>query len=210
MINLQKVQKVISSNLSSNKTLKKATLNFVGELSDDTIKTYSKASGAISAPQIKKDSDVLNNILEYGKKIRTKSEGAKILLDRNPLWNCDIPYQENNYYRMLGRCGYDDIVNSGIIRPKLNTKCNYNTSYFETGRANSIYARNGGAEFILEIPKKCPQMIIEKNAYPHMNPINASEVPHRIWHLIGDKKYEIVHDSINDVITRHPNFRYDL
>lgn len=210
MINLQKVQKAITSNLPSNRLLKKATLNLAGELSDGAIKTYSKATRAISMPQIKKDSDALNNILEYGKKIRAKSEGVKILLDRNPLWKCDIPYQENNYYRMIGRGGYDDIINSGLIRPKLNTKCNYDASYFEVGRANAIYARNGGAEFILEIPKKCPQMIVEKNAYPHMEPINASEVPHRIWRLVGDKKYEIVHDSIKDVITRHPNFRCDL
>lgn len=167
-------------------------------------------ASALGVSQIKKDKDILKEILEYGKKIRAKADDVKVILDRNPLWNCDIPYQEKNYYRMIGRGGFDDIIQSGKIRPKLNTKCNYDASYFEVGRANAIYARKGGAEFILEIPEKCQQMIIEKNTYPRMMPVNSSEIPHRIWHLTDDKKYEIVHDSINDVITRHQDFRYDL
>lgn len=171
-------------------------------------KIYSKAMHSIGLSMVKSDKDALSEINSYGKKIREKEESGKVSLSRNPLWDCDIPYQENNYYRMIGEGGYSDIKENGIIRAKQNTKQNYCRSYFEKGRANSIYSRKGGANYILEIPSDCKNIINEPNSYPAMEPVKSDEIKFRIWHLTDDKHYEIVSDTINDVITRHPEYRF--
>lgn len=209
MINLQKVKNAIFSNLGTNVTFKKGAhqaQEVTKEITDGTLKTYSKCVTSAYAPKIKKDSDALNAIIEYGKKIRTKSED-KVSLIRNPLWDSDIPYQEKNYYRMIGEGGFKDIIENGLIRPK-QISCGYDVSYFETGRANAIYAKKGGAKYILEIPENCAKIIKKEGAYPHMAPACAKDVPHRIWHMIDDGKYEIVSDTINDVISRHKDFKF--
>ncbi len=184
----------------------KADVSDTKPSSDFTMNSnYSKAMHAIGTSLVNSDKDTLQGILKYGSAIREKS--GKITLDRNPLWDCDIPYQKNNYYRMIGDGGYNDIVENGVIRPKQDTKANYECSYFEKGRANAIYAKRGGANYILELPD-CKQLIKKEASYPAMYEVKSGEVPHRIWHLTDDKHYEIVYDSINDVISRHPDFRY--
>lgn len=157
------------------------------------------------AEQLIKDKNELEKINQYNEQIRKPSEHVR--LERNPLYQCDIPYQPQSFYRMLGQGGFDDMLTSGIIRPKQNTKENYSMIYLEQGRANNIYARRGGGEYILE--SSSSKIIQGDGSYPHTETLDPKSDPIRIWHKTQDG-YEIVYDTMNDVISRHPDFRYKV
>lgn len=124
---------------------------------------------------------------------------SKVSLARNPVWKCDIPCKDEYFYRTLGDGGYQDFLESGKIRPKQNTKVNYETTYFEKGHVNQIYAmRGGGGNYIVET--NSPRMIIQNGSYPHVDELDKASDSFRIWHRVGDNNgtphYEIVYDSM--------------
>ena len=119
---------------------------------------------------------------------------------RNPIWKCDIPCREECFYRTLGEAGYKDFLQTGKIRPKQNTKANYNKTYFEKGHINRIYAmRNGGGNYIVET--NSPKIICNSSEYPHTDMLDKTTDSFRIWHRLEDMSetphYEIVYDSMN-------------
>ncbi len=110
---------------------------------------------------------------------------------------------------MIGESGFKDIEETGLIRPKQNTKQDYQYTYFQKGSANSLYAKRGGGMYILEVPP-CGKIVESECYYPRAETLDASTTPHRIWHRTEDGSYEIVKDSINDIITRNPDFRFKI
>ena len=175
-------------------------------LSDAEIKMYSKAKTSEIISKIKLDDlKQLEQIKEYNKQIRQKPK--TLSLDRNPLFQCDIPYQPNSFYRMIGEEGYQDFLNTDIIRPKQNTKQDYQEIYFEKGRANNINERKGGCIYILETNSK--RVRESENHYPSADMLEKDKDSFRIWHRTPSGSYEIVYDTMGDVISRNPSFRFE-
>ena len=172
------------------------------ELAD---KKFSNAKAAEMLTKIKlDDKKELEKIQKYNLQIRQK---PKVLsLDRNPLFLCDIPYQPNSFYRMIGEEGYQDFLNTGIIRPKQDTKQDYPEIYFEKGRANNIYARKRGCMYILETNSK--RVRESEGHYPCADMLEREKDPFRIWHRTESGGYEIVYDTMCDVISRNSGFRF--
>ena len=128
-----------------------------------------------------------------------QSAKPKVSLARNPVWKSDIPYDNKNYYRTLGDAGFQDFLETGKIRPKQNTKQNYQTVYFEKGHVNQIYAmRKGGGNYIVET--NSPKMICNSVEYPHLDSLDKLADSFRIWRRVGDLNgvphYEVVFDSM--------------
>jgi len=142
---------------------------------------------------------LLQQIKKYNEQIRQEPTG-ELLLMRNPLYECNILYQEKNFYRMIGDLGYEDFINTGLIRAKQNTKQNYDMAYFEQGRANNIYARRNGASYIVETDSDKIQT--GTDCYPHVDKLTKDDSI-RIWKRTNDREYEIVYDTINDIISKY-------
>lgn len=123
-----------------------------------------------------------------------------INLARNPMFNCDIPYNQEHFYRTIGNDGYKDFLETGIIRAKQNTKFNYQKIYFEKGYVNSIYTKKGGSEYIVE-SNSSKIKITQDGAYPSCESLNSKTDSFRIWHRLAQDKngipsYEIIFDSL--------------
>ncbi len=175
--------------------------------SDLGMKKFSSSkTSELRAKMLLDDRRKLEAIWKYNYELRKPPE--RITLDRNPVFESNIPYQPNSYYRMIGENGFQDFLMTGLIRPKQNTKENYSEIYFEKGRANNIYSRNGGAMYILESSSK---RIQEGEAhYPKADMLEKDKDPFRIWHRLPSGDYEIVYDTMNDIISRNPEFRYKV
>ena len=169
----------------------------------NSAKALNEAVGKINT-QIN-DKKEIEKLLNYNQEIRQKPE--KIILNRNPVYDCDIPYKKDSYYRGIGETGYQDFLETNSLRARQNTKVNYDVAYFESGKVNNIYVRNPSAQaYIAETNSSL--IIEESGSYPHAKLIPSSE-PMRIWHKNEMGGYEIVYDTMNDIITRNPQFRYN-
>ena len=150
------------------------------------------------------DKNKTNEIINYNQEIRQKPK--KLTLSRDPIYDCDIPYQQDSYYRGIGESGYQDFLDSNSLRAKQNTKANYDAAYFQKGKVNNIYVRKPSAQaYIAET--NSPLIIDESGSYPHASIIPDSE-PMRIWHKTDSGGYEIVYDTMNDTISRNSSLRY--
>ncbi len=150
------------------------------------------------------DKNKTNEIMNYNKEIRQKPK--KLTLSRDPIYDCDIPYQQDSYYRGIGESGYQDFLDSNSLRAKQNTKANYDVAYFQKGKVNNIYVRKPSAQaYIAETSS--PLIVDESGSYPHASIIPNSE-PMRIWHKTETGGYEIVYDTMNDTISRNSSLRY--
>lgn len=150
------------------------------------------------------DKQELKKLVEYNNSIRQKPK--RLTLDRNPIFQSDIPYQPNSFYRMIGEGGYKDFLETGTIRAKQGTKQNYSEIYFQKGLANNIYASKGGCQYIVESRSR---RIEESEAhYPRTKMLEKGKDTFRIWHRTPNGSYEIAYDTMGDVISRHKDFRY--
>ncbi len=170
----------------------------------DAMKMYSdsKTAEISSGINISEDIKAFKELIEYNTLIRQKSK--KITLARNPVFMCDIPYQPKSFYRMIGEGGYRDFLETGTLRPKQNTKENYSVIYFEKGHANNIYS--GGSEYIVESQAK--RIEEGEGHYPKADMLEKDKDTFRIWHRTTNGSYEIVYDTMNDVLSRHKDFRF--
>ena len=175
------------------------------QINSDALKIYSDAKSAEIKSGMKfADKKALESLVKYNVEIRQKPK--RLTLDRNPLFQCDIPYQPDSFYRMIGEGGYQDFLETGTIRAKQGTKQNYPEIYFEKGRANNIYASKGGSQYIVESRSK---RIEESEAhYPRTEMLEKAKDTFRIWHRTSNGGYEIVYDTMGDVISRNRDFRY--
>ncbi|MBR6162896.1 hypothetical protein IKQ26_03260 [bacterium] len=202
---MNKISEIQFTHLPKKVQLKKTTSEQKEVVSRyDVMKMYSdsKTAEIRSGINISEDKKAFKELIEYNTLIRQKPK--KITLDRNPIFMCDIPYQPNSFYRMIGEGGYRDFLETGTVRPKQNTKENYSVIYFEKGRANNLYS--GGSEYIVESQAK---RIEEGDAhYPKADMLEKDKDTFRIWHRTQSGSYEIVYDTMNDVLSRHKDFRF--
>lgn len=139
-------------------------------------------------------------LLDYNASVR-KPLG---LLDRDRvLSNDNILYRPDRVYRFIGRGGYEDFVNSGLIRAKQGTKQDYGTPYFMKGKSSSRYGEGKSGEFLVEtIPSKekwtGAAESYEKDKYVGPKSALTKDDLIRIFKRQEDGSYEIVYDNIGD------------
>ena len=152
----------------------------------------------------RKGEAALSDIAAYNAAIR-QPRGV-VSLERNPLFESNIPYQPDNLYRLIGRDGLDDLNRIGKVRAKPDSKMGYDHAYYESGRANSIYSKNGGGNVAIEVAPTPGQFeeIASRGSYPR-TPVGR-EVTHndamRVW--VKNPKtgaHEIEFDNIGDAVS---------
>lgn len=148
------------------------------------------------------DSKLLSAIKDHIAKLKNSCKG-KLLLSYGHYLEGDIPYQKGNFYRAMGKGGYDDFLSTGLLRAKPDGK--YGSVYFDIDAASKKYAQGLAGEYIAET-NSCK--IKNLNGFYGADFIDSADDKIRIWkRKPGTKKYEIVFDTMDDVISRHPNFR---
>jgi hypothetical protein len=89
----------------------------------------------------------LEELTEYNSRVRTPQG----LLDRdriNP--NDNILYRPDRFYRFIGEGGYQDFLDSGMIRPRQGTKQGYEIPYFMSGKSSSRYGQGESGRYLVE------------------------------------------------------------
>jgi len=169
-----------------------------------------KVAAKIQLPNLKSDvfesSDLktLEAIKNGVQTLRDKKKCGGLLLSYGYYTSCDIPYQKGNFYRAIGSGGYDDFCTSGLLRGKQNAKFK-DIVYFDIDAACSKYAQGKGGEYIAETNS---QKLKNVNGFYAADCINSQTDKIRIWKRMPDSKhYEIVFDTMDDIISRHPDFR---
>lgn len=149
------------------------------------------------------DSKLLSRIKDNIMKLRNNSTKGKILLSYGHYVDCDIPYQKSNFYRAMGKTGYADFLRTGLLRANPDGK--YSSVYFDVGTASKKYAQGRAGEYIAETGSN---KIRKVNGFYGADFIDSAKDKIRIWKRIPNtKKYEIVFDTMDDIISRHPSFR---
>lgn len=146
----------------------------------------------------------LADIAAYNAAIR-QPRGV-VSLERNPLFESNIPYQSDNLYRLIGHDGLDDLNRIGKVRAKPDSKMGYNHAYYESGRANSIYSKNGGGNVAIEVAPTPGQFedIASRGSYPR-TPVGREVTRNdamRVW--VRNPKtgaHEIEFDNIGDAVS---------
>ena len=148
--------------------------------------------------------DAIEEIAAYNETIRKPR--SVVSLDRNPLFDSNIPYQADNVYRLIGRSGLDDLQQAGKVRAKQDTKMGFDHAFYEQGRANSIYAKNGGGDVAVEVAPNPSQFenLGVQGAYPRAH-VGQEVTPNdamRIWQRNpATGQHEIIFDNIGDAIS---------
>jgi hypothetical protein len=139
--------------------------------------------------------DITIDDLAYNEKVR-KSSGA---LDRDTvLENDNILYRPERAYRFIGKLGYADFLENGIIRAAQNTKKGYQDAYFMKGKSSSRYGRGDSGAYIVETaPVKGAWRNDDASVYITPNsPLTADNI--RIYKRKENGSYEVVLDNIGD------------
>ena len=157
------------------------------------------------------DKKALSEIVAHCKTLYAKPKDLVSFL-RHDRYQCNIPYQKQNFYRCIGEEGYNDFLQSGLIRANQNPipgKTKYEYAYFMPGSAGSKYASRSAGMYIVETTGEKMEIAPNREFYPRVSSLDKNTDGFRIWKATdpSKKEYEIVYDTMNDVISRNPNFR---
>jgi hypothetical protein len=117
----------------------------------------------------------------------------------NPLNN--ILYRPDRAYRTLGQGGYDDFLNTGLLRAKPNTRQAYADTYFSKGVTDPRFMRRGGDKYIAEsLLDETWKTLPGSKEYPYMKPAESlsKTSPLRVFEKQQDGAYKIVFDNLKD------------
>jgi hypothetical protein len=134
--------------------------------------------------------------LEYNKKVRERSD----ILDRDTISeNDNILYRPERAYRFIGKLGYADFLESGIIRPAQNTKQAYDAAYFMKGKSSGRYGRGDSGAYIVETtPVEGAWRNDDASVYITPNSPLTKDDKIRIYKRKEDGSFEVVLDNIGD------------
>jgi hypothetical protein len=134
--------------------------------------------------------------LEYNKKVRERSD----ILDRDTISeNDNILYRPERAYRFIGKLGYADFLESGIIRPAQNTKQAYDAAYFMKGKSSGRYGRSDSGAYIVETtPVEGAWRNDDASVYITPNSPLTKDDKIRIYKRKEDGSFEVVLDNIGD------------
>jgi len=120
----------------------------------------------------------------------------KVSLERNNPYKCNIPYQEDHFYRAVDQKAYDDFIKNGeMIGEK------HKSVYFQKGFANQRYVAYGRIKpIIIETDSRAGFEIDEKSGYSKVETIKKSDVengkiPLRIWQHQGNNNWIPIYDN---------------
>ena len=142
----------------------------------------------------------LEELLDYNNQVRQ----PKGMLDRDLVRpNDNILYRPDRGYRAIGPEGYQDFLESGIIRAVAdNKKKLYETPYFMRGQSSSAYVREQGEDYIVEAPLdtswRGAGFSGDKYVGPSSNQAITRDSPVRVFRRNDDGTFEVVFDNIGD------------
>jgi hypothetical protein len=139
-------------------------------------------------------------LIDYNSKLR----GSKGLLDRDKVGAGDnVLYRPDRAYRFIGSGGYNDFLESGIVRAKPGSKQGYEVPYFMRGQSSSRYGQGESGDFLVEtVPDKSQWkgagQSFDDDKYVGPTKGLTKNDPIRIFKRQKDGSFEIVFDNIGD------------
>ena len=156
------------------------------------------ASVGMSSPAATRTTraELTEELVDYNRRARTPTN----MLDRNvvPPTAANLFLRPDRNYRYIGAEGYEDFVNSGVIRARQGTKQEYGDAYFMQGQPSGRYAGGGGDRYIVESPHSGNWTADPAAAYVRPPRALTREDPIRIFELGPDGTYRVIFDSIGD------------
>jgi hypothetical protein len=142
----------------------------------------------------------LEELLDYNNQVRQ----PRGMIDRDlVLPNDNILYRPDRGYRAIGPEGYQDFLESGIVRAVAdNKKKLYETPYFMRGQSSSAYVKRRGEDYIVEAPLDTSWRGAgysgDKYVGPSGNQAITRDSPIRVFRRNDDGTFEVVFDNIGD------------
>jgi hypothetical protein len=142
----------------------------------------------------------LEELLDYNNQVRQ----PRGMIDRDLVRpNDNILYRPDRGYRAIGPEGYQDFLESGIIRAVAdNKKKLYETPYFMRGQSSSAYLRRQGEDYIVEAPLDTSWRGAGYSGDKYVGPSGNQAItrgsPIRVFRRNDDGTFEVVFDNIGD------------
>ncbi len=123
-----------------------------------------------------------------------------VSLDRNLPFESAYEYNPDYFYRFIGRSGYEDFLETGVLRPAADSKQDYSKAYFYKGHPLKRYASRAGHEnYFVEADREGAGIVEPEEGYPYTEEPLSSDKKFRVVRvdtLTGE--IQVVYDSISD------------
>jgi folate-dependent tRNA-U54 methylase TrmFO/GidA len=126
-------------------------------------------------------------------------ESTGVNLDRNLPFESGVEYNKEHYYRMIGENGYDDFIDTGLIRAKEESKQDYDTAYFFKGAPIERYSnKQSRVQYFVEVRPSEGLFSANEAGYPSSTrPVSSNDEIRIYRHSVSDG-VEVVFDSFSE------------